>query len=57
MERASPVIYGSIFGGEVRRAKRALMFDPAVKAVGSFDLTHQQDMVKVDHYIGYCIAP
>ena len=52
MERAGSVIDGSFFGGEVRRAKLALKFDPTLKAAGSLDLSHQQEMVKLDHQGG-----
>ena len=46
MERAGSVIGGSFFAGEVRRAKLALKFDPALKAMEYFDLSQQQEMVK-----------
>ena len=52
MERAGSVIDGSLFGGEKRRAKLALKFDPALTIVGSLDLSHQQEMVKLDHQGG-----
>ena len=48
----SPETVGSDFDGEMRKAnKRALKFDaelhPALRTVGSFDRTHQQDMVNL----------
>ena len=52
MELESPVSVGSDFGLEMRKAnKRSLKFDaalhPALRTVGSFDRTHQQDMVNL----------
>ena len=55
------MIDGSHFGGAMRKARRALKFDvaalhPALMTVGSFDHTHQQDMVNMINTIAEIIV-